>query len=330
MGTFYVTGVVDKEYDSRLTNQMEQVNCNFCGSEDSKLIHKLLDNRLGLPGQYNLVRCNRCELLYLNPQPSWDELESHYPKEYHCYIGSIDNQPSKFIRWAQRYGLKRRYQIIARLKSNGNLLDVGCSTGLFLDEVRRHGTWNVSGVEPVAAAAKYARQQLHLPVLIGTLVEAAFPDSYFDVITLWDVLEHTPNPQSILREIYRILRPGGWVVIKAPDPNSVEASIFGPWWVGFEAPQHLFAFPPPVLESKLAELGFEQIESHHLGSDYTPFMVSVSFWLKAIRRLYLGELAGLLAHSTIGRAFGYPLFSVLRPFGFGSSRIYLSRKPMIQ
>ena len=303
------------------------VNCDFCDSNDSTPIYVLVDVRLGLPGEYTLVRCGQCGLLYLDPQPSWDQLASHYPWDYHCYDGGLDEEPSTFVRWAKRFGVRRRCRVVSQRRSSGRLLDVGCSTGIFLDEMRHHGGWEVVGVEPVPAAAEYAKQHFGLDVYVGELLEGAFSPTSFDIVTLWDVLEHTPNPRAILQEIYRILKPGGWIVMKAPDPDSWEAHFFGSCWVGFEAPQHLFGFPSEVLKNKLTEIGFENIELAIIGSDYATFMTSLKIWLEKKDRQQLGSIAGMFARSTWARVISMPVFTAMRSLGFRSSRVYFAQKP---
>jgi SAM-dependent methyltransferase len=305
---------------------MKLLNCDFCGSADSTPMHVLADIRLGLPGKYTLVRCEQCGLLYLDPQPSWEQLESHYPRDYHCYENALEEEPSAFVRWAKRFGLQRRCQAVIQRKSGGRLLDIGCSTGIFLDEMRRHGDWEVVGVEPIPDAAEYARQHFGLDVYAGELLEAAFSPTSFDIVTLWDVLEHTPNPRAILQEIYQILKPGGWIVMKVPDPDSWEAHLFGSCWVGFEAPQHLFGFPSEVLKNKLTEIGFKNFELAIIGSDYATFMTSLKVWLEKKDNQQLGSVAGMLARSTLARVLSMPVLAAMRSLGLNSSGVYFAQK----
>lgn len=303
------------------------VACDFCGRDDTAALHTLVDIRKRLPGEYHLVRCKNCGLLYLNPQPTDEELALHYSENYHCFIQAIDDQAGKFTRWAQKVGFTRRIRLITTRIPKGNLLDVGCGTGNFLNEVKRSGEWKVSGVETSAAAAEYARKRFGIVVFTGTLLDAQLPADRFQAITLWDVLEHTHQPQAYLSEIYRLLHPGGWVVLKSPDPVSWEARIFGTNWVGFEAPQHLYGFPPAVLIRKLSELGFQKITLTSVGGDYATFLNSLSLSLEARRHGRTAKVAGKLAGSTLSRVVSAPLFALLRMVGAGSSHVYLAQKP---
>jgi SAM-dependent methyltransferase len=306
--------------------EMQPISCNFCGSSDATNMVILKDIRLNLAGIWNLVRCNQCGLFYLNPSPTWDELISHYSPSYHCFTSAIEDNPSKFTRWAQQVGLSRRCRSVIRHKRSGHLLDVGCATGNFLNEMRRYKDWQVTGLEPVASAARFARQRFNLNVFIGTLTEAAFPETSFDIVTLWDVLEHSADPKAYLLEIFRILKPEGWIVLKLPDPTSWEARLFGSAWVGFEAPQHLYGFPAPVLERELNEIGFRRIEITWMGNDYATFMISLGIWLSERGRIQSGRITKALAGSATARLLSAPVFWLLRSLGYGSSQLFFAQK----
>ena len=310
---------------------MEHVACDFCGIDAATPVSVLRDPQLDLPGEFTLVRCGRCGLFYLNPRPSWAELAAHYPADYEPFAGAVARPQgghlAAVIRWIKDYGLRRRCRAIARRRSGGRLLDVGCATGAFLDQMRRLSNWAVVGVEPIATAAQLARRHFGLEVFEGSLLDAAFPDQAFDVVTLWDVLEHVPDPQSHLAETYRILRPGGLLVVKAPDPLSWEAHLFGSYWLGHDAPRHLFGFPRSTLTSQFATVGFRPVESVYLIGGYYTFLGSLGYWAGAHGRPRIARVAWRLAHSTAARLASAPLFTLARWLGSGSSLTYFASKP---
>jgi SAM-dependent methyltransferase len=310
---------------------MKHVICNFCGSDRPNFRYALHDIRLDLPGEYNLVECQQCGLLYLDPQPTWEELEPHYNpsqnlRRYHGYVEAPQDQRSKFVRWVQEFGLHWRCQAVTRRVQTGQLLDVGCATGVFLNAMQSLTGWKVAGVEPVLQAAQYAREHFGLEVYPGTLPEAGYADQRFDVVTLWDVLEHAAQPAAYLQEVYRILKPGGWLVLKIPDPSGWEAHWFGSNWVGYEAPQHLYGFPRPVITRKLKETGFGLIQSGSTGGDYAAFMVSLSAFSSSHGWVRLSPLLRRLAASTLARVGSAPLFYGMRRVGLRSSMTYFARK----
>jgi 2-polyprenyl-3-methyl-5-hydroxy-6-metoxy-1,4-benzoquinol methylase len=309
---------------------MKHVICDFCGSDQPRLRFVLRDARPEQAGQYNLVECERCGLLYLDPQPTWEELELQYTpsqsgEKYRCFIEAPQDQ-HPFLRWAQEFGLRRRCRYVTRHIQHGRLLDVGCATGSFLNAMQGLGDWKVAGVEPVASAAQYARDRFGLDVYNGILLDAGYADRSFDVVTLWDVIEHVDRPLAYIREIYRILSPGGWLVLKTPDPTGGEARLFGANWRGYVAPQHLYGFPREVLFHKLAETGFELVHVSQTGGDYATFMISLatSAFSQGHKRLY--HFLYRMGTSTVGRVASTPLFYAQRWVGLRSSATYFAQK----
>ena len=228
-----------------------EVRCDFCNSDNSQPVQLLHDIWLHKPGEFHLVRCRNCGLEYLNPRPSWELLQQYYSKDYYSFMGAIKKRTFRITEVIQAHGLRRRAKFILKKKKAGKLLDVGCATGSFLNEMQKKPGWQVSGVELVEIAAQKARERYDIDVFTGSLFDAGFADNYWDVITLFDVLEHTSNPLLHIKELFRILKPGGWIIIKVPNPASYQAHLFGPAWVGYEAPHHLFGFPPATLTEKL-------------------------------------------------------------------------------
>ena len=119
---------------------------------------------------------------------------------------------------------KRRLDIVEKFIEPGTLLDVGCAMGFLLDLARDQG-WTVEGVELSEYACLHAVEELHLPVLHGTLHDAEFDGGKFDAVTLFDVIEHFPNPRKEIREVARVLRPGGIFAVTTPDVGSLVARL---------------------------------------------------------------------------------------------------------
>jgi len=260
---------------------MKHVNCNYCGAADTDLVNHGPDLLLNQPGDYRLVRCRQCGLIYQNPQLTLEELGNHYPQEYSPYKKDMRDEKSTIRRLDTQYGLSRRCKLLMKYTLQpGSILDIGCATGLFLNAMQQHG-WQSTGVELSPYAAEYARQQFQLKVKTGTVEKANFPDNSFDVVTMWDVLEHVIDPKATLFEIARILKPGGLLALSLPNPTCPEAHIFGSSWVGWDRPRHLHLFTPIVLEKYLNMTGFhlEKIES--LGGRLGLTLLSLELVLKA-------------------------------------------------
>ncbi|MBN1953809.1 MAG: class I SAM-dependent methyltransferase [Anaerolineae bacterium] len=259
---------------------METVNCDLCGADDAEFLFAERDLLHRLEGTFRLVRCRQCGLMYINPRPTRAEIGRYYPGDY-CAYEALYDHPSRLVRADHRYGVSKRARaVVARLEKNsGRLLDVGCSTGGFLDEMRRRGDWEPYGVEVDAEAARYGRERLGLEVFAGTLHEAAYADDFFDLVTLWNVLEHLHRPQATLVEIARVIRPGGLLVVAVPNPDCVEARLFGPYWAGWDAPRHLYVYPRPVLERALAQAGFGVTEVATFTGRHQVLALSLGNWV---------------------------------------------------
>jgi SAM-dependent methyltransferase len=200
----------------------------------------------------------------------------YYPADYINYIGAVEDEPTRWRQWDRRYEFVKRRRAIEHLQPRGRLLDVGCATGLFLHEMQQAG-WEVVGVEPNLGAARYAQERFALPVEIGTLRNVRLTDESFDVVTLWDVLEHLHTPWQDLVQVRRLLKNNGLLVLSLPNLESLERRWFGPTWLGWDLPRHLYSFPRPALVSALAELGFHVEQIRCIAGSYHAWLLSLRF-----------------------------------------------------
>jgi SAM-dependent methyltransferase len=134
------------------------------------------------------------------------------------------------------------------------LLDVGCGNGDFLASLRERG-WEVFGTDFSNAACEFARAK-GISVHQGPLASAGFSDKLFDVVTLWHVLEHLPDPTAELIEIRRILRDDGLLIIQVPNSKSITLKLTGIHWLPLDLPRHLQHFTPLTLNQLLKQTGF--------------------------------------------------------------------------
>lgn len=252
---------------------MEYVRCDLCGADSPTFLFGRTDRFSGEKFRY--VRCSECGLIYLSPRPSVSDLQSYYPEGYEAYQRS--DAMTSISRWRRRHASSILRRFIARYHQRGRLLDVGCATGRFLEEMRAHGS-DVEGVEVSARAAAIAREERDLRIFNGTLDEFEAPENAFDVVTLWDVLEHLPSPKASVDKINCLLGPEGHLVFSIPNLRSFDARLFGQWWIGWDAPRHLHLFSRSVLDRLLAETGFEVEGSRCLLGGPGAFVLSWQFW----------------------------------------------------
>ena len=228
----------------------DYITCSICGIDDSELL--LVKNT------YNVVRCRRCDLVYLNPQPAEDELAGIYSSEYYHFSSCDDQQRKKKLRkWV------RRLRLIEKFANPGKILDVGCSTGLFLEVARRSG-WEVYGTDISDEAVDYARRNYDVNVVAGTLQLVNFRSEYFDVITFFDSLEHMPDPLDSLEKANAMLKQDGLMVITTPNIGGMFpkltylflAKTLGIWQHP-TPPGHLYEFSVNTIQKLLKKAGFE-------------------------------------------------------------------------
>lgn len=299
---------------------METVKCNLCNHHEARLLFEVPDWQLNRPKILaRLVKCSNCGLIYQNPRPTEAEISQLYPPEYENFTVEEDQKrSSRLMRQVMQYGINKRRRVVLREKTGGSLLDVGCATGIFLETMRDAPGWQLKGVEISEHAASIAREQKKLDVISGTLEQTRFADGQFDVVTLWDVLEHLHDPAGSLREIFRILKPGGVIVFRVPNGGSLDARLFGPYWAGLEPPRHLFIFDRKTLTAFLSNAGFTKIQmSCEIGS-YPTFVLSLRFWM-AGRSIPAGkrERISRILYSPFARAITVPLFFLIGLFKKG-------------
>jgi SAM-dependent methyltransferase len=164
--------------------------------------------------------------------------------------------------------------------TKGKMLDIGAATGFFLDLARQRG-WEPHGVEPSDHAASIGRAK-GIDVITGTLDDCRFPDHFFDVITLWDVIEHLPEPRKALATVRRLVKPKGIIVINTPDSGSMLSKTLGTKWHLVVPPEHLNLFHRKSLQLLLEESGFSVLQTDTIGKRFTIQYVTqtLAHWTK--------------------------------------------------
>jgi 2-polyprenyl-3-methyl-5-hydroxy-6-metoxy-1,4-benzoquinol methylase len=137
----------------------------------------------------------------------------------------------------------------------GRLLDFGCGNGAFLEQMAQQG-WQVTGIDVIVPEELARRAAGRFPVLAGSLPHADLAPRTFDVITMWQSLEHVHDPLAVLHEARRLLVPGGQLLISVPNLASASFGWFGANWFGLDLPRHLTHFTPTTLHRMLQRAGF--------------------------------------------------------------------------
>jgi 2-polyprenyl-3-methyl-5-hydroxy-6-metoxy-1,4-benzoquinol methylase len=242
-----------------MENNTEHINCNLCGSPEYKVIFKGIHEegakRKYKPSSYEvskerIVKCSNCGLIYVNPRLKPEIVIKSYSEDSdETFISQAKGREATFIKCLK---IIEKYA-----PQKGKIIDIGTAGGSFI-HIAKQNSWEVYGIEPNKWLCNWSKKHYNLDIKQGTLFNANYPDNYFDVITLWDVLEHTPNPKKVLIEINRILKKGGLLVVNYPDIGSWIAKLMKSKWV-FLVTVHIFYFTKRTIRIILQKTGFKPL-----------------------------------------------------------------------
>lgn len=310
--------------------KMELVeSCNLCGSPERTQFYSLRDWLMGRDDvTTEMVKCTCCGLVYQSPRPTSVELEKHYGSVYEPYQVSRNFRNSSFIqRMLINSGLNSKAKMATQTKDTGKLLDIGCSDGMFLNYLHKKTNWIGEGVEINPQVAKQAQDEFGLRIFVGQLEEARFDNLSFDVVTMWDVLEHLPDPAGTLREINRILKNGGKLAIRLPNIESRDSSLFGKYWAGYDSPRHFFVFGINTIREILERNGYKVVAINTTTGAYNGFIISLKFLLtaKGIGKNWTKMIMAFLINPVM-RVLMFPIFYIRSMNGKGTQMSVLAIK----
>jgi ADP-heptose:LPS heptosyltransferase/2-polyprenyl-3-methyl-5-hydroxy-6-metoxy-1,4-benzoquinol methylase len=232
--------------------ELEEVPCNLCGSSDSI--------NVGEKFGFTIVECLSCGLQFTNPQPNRKTRETLYSRDYYFGYRAWLGQQIKSESVIQEGLLAgQQLQNILLYKKRGKFLDVGCSTGELLDAAQKKG-FSCRGIEPNKWACNYAIKKRGLRVINGELQKFSFESDFFDVVSYMEVIEHIPDPLAELREIHRILKNGGILMLSTPNFGCEESQELGIHWRHNKPWEHIYLFDYVHLKRMLDLAGFSIID----------------------------------------------------------------------
>ncbi len=233
--------------------------CIQCTDELLIFKKEVFDTRFGIEGLYDIGRCNNCGLVQLKSPPEPSELKKLY-EEYYNFGGGAKGLYSRiskafFTSFLYRIWIALDGDICFYSRSGtGRLLDLGCNEGRGLLIYKKNG-FKAEGVELNEVAANEARSKGFRVFTIP--LEEFDPEYQYDVIVLSNVLEHSLEPDKMLRHVTRFLKPGGQVWISCPNIKSWQRVIFGRYWINWHVPFHITFFSAMTLKRLLNNNGFE-------------------------------------------------------------------------
>ena len=287
--------------------------CALCGSRERCVVLR--------EGPYTLVRCARCELVYVTPRREARALiEEVYDASYWRSPAARDRGYGDYAGDEQLYlrTFRRRFERLApKLPRSGRALDVGCAAGFSMRVLAERG-FEVFGIEPSAAIRTVAVERFGTGRIHGgSLDDAPYPAASFDLIVMWDVLEHLPDPIAALRRARELLAPQARLVIETQNIKALAARVLGRRWTHFKHEEHLLHFSRATLRKALQSAGFELVSLSSRGAGK---VVSPAFVAERVRRLapWLAWLIAPLARLPIEGVYVNPfdeLIAIARASG---------------
>lgn len=262
---------------------VEEAACLFCRDARTRPVARGRDYEYeSSPDHFDLVQCEGCELMFIQPRPAAEAMSTIYPSNYYAYNEEEGERPFvKFFR-DRVEGIKvRRYRQLAPAE-RAELVDIGCGDGRLLDVIRRLGapTWKLAGIEIGEGAARRAEAR-GFEVRAGDFEFLDLTDwsKRFDLALMHHVIEHVRDPRQVLEKVASLLREGGVLSVETPEIEGWDYRLFRKrYWGGYHIPRHFYLFNRVTLTRLLREEGFEIVSVRSIPSPAF-WIFSVHNWL---------------------------------------------------
>jgi 2-polyprenyl-3-methyl-5-hydroxy-6-metoxy-1,4-benzoquinol methylase len=265
------------------------------------------------------------------PEP--DRIAALYAPSSGYQSHRLNTERNRYRTWESRRDARLARLVGPPTSSGARLLDVGCATGTFLVRARAQG-WQVRGIEPGEHMVAFARSTHGLDVELGGAEAAAgrFDSGSFDIITLWDVVEHLQHPLRVMRHLFDLLKPGGTLYLATPNEDGwlprahwhLLRPVLG-IWPHPEPPRHLYQFSRKTIERLFESAGFEAVRVRH---DEIPLWYTSGFvGVPGMKEWLQGEPRATLARSIY--CMSAPVFLAARLARRGDSMIVSGSRPAV-
>lgn len=230
--------------------------CTLCGSSETELQFR--------EAPFDVVRCKGCGLVYVTPRLKPEVLPQVYNEDYWSSKSPKERGYADYRSQAPLYlkTFRKRMKLVDRFcPKKGRALDIGCAAGFFLKVLDEHG-WHVDGIELSREIAKHARETYGFDnVQVGPIEQSKYEDKSFDLITMWDVVEHVPEPIPFLEKVVSLLKDDGVIILETQNVQSKFAKKLGPKWHHYKHLEHLYHFDPATIAKLLDKVGLEVVHN---------------------------------------------------------------------
>jgi 2-polyprenyl-3-methyl-5-hydroxy-6-metoxy-1,4-benzoquinol methylase len=278
------------------------IRCEVCGGSGFALLFKgnigrNIEQRFSQYAYYDdIYRCGDCGLLVQRQSHDYDAIVRLLKSEKYLdeAIGAL-NLTEKHHQFRQLIDIIRRHGTL----DDARVLDVGANTGVFLNMLREY-TPHLRGIEPSSDAVAAARERFGLDVQNGVIAELAAEDESFDVITMFDVIEHLTHPARDLAHLLPKLRPGGRIYITTHDAGTLYARLWGSHYPMLMY-QHFFHFSPKTLGRLLERVGYRVVAHQHFAKSW-----SLAYFAELFEKKWPGTLFSKLGRLSLAPVLALP------------------------
>ncbi|MBI3951727.1 MAG: class I SAM-dependent methyltransferase [Acidobacteria bacterium] len=246
----------------------EYIRCPLCGEDQTRSLFVSRDRLMTISGDFQVVQCEDCDLVYINPRPTFAALARYYPADL-----PINNlkpvrengrlKEKAFVALTNLYGYYRARWIenhVVPLNQATRVLDIGCGSASFLYYLKTRRGCQTSGVDISPTVVQYVRDRLDIPIYEGVLAEADFEENSFDLITMWHYIEHELEPAPALHRARALLKSDCYLVLETPNIASPVAMLFRNRWSQVH-PRHQILYSLETMDKMLARCGFRIIKA---------------------------------------------------------------------
>ncbi len=247
-----------------------QYKCPCCFNNSANLLYRKTDNPLilqGLSDNSIITKCEKCESAFVSPMPTDKDLKFIYQ--------DVFDYQEKLARYEQKGLEKFFYRIEKEHGKKGRFLDIGCASG-FLLEIAENNGWEPFGIDLSPKLLKEAKDRVKTSnIILGKIEDSNYNEEYFDVITAIAILEYLTDPLSFIKEVNKILKPGGLFIFKTVCIDSYPAKKYGINWDHLKWPGHLIFFSTQSLKNMLAVNNLTIINWKITGLPFFPFKKNI-------------------------------------------------------
>jgi hypothetical protein len=231
---------------------------------------------------YRIVKCHTCGLVRSDPVLDSLALAELYAQSSFAYAGEVENIRATYGRYLAKTA---PYQT-----RKGALLEIGCGNGFFLEEALSQGYHPVQGIEASRIAVESAPPTVREKIICDAMRPGIFSPEHFEIVCLFQVMDHLPEPGVILDECYKLLRPGGLILLISHNVESISAKLLKNRSPIIDI-EHTYLFSPATLTRLLVAHGFQVVNSGSVGNTYTlHYLAQMAPLTKGLKRALLSLL----------------------------------------